>query len=875
MTAWHRPEAQASRPDMRTVFKFSRFAFFPERRLLLADGQPVKLGGRALDLLCVLIEERHKTVSKDELLDRVWPDMHVEEANLPVQVMALRQALGKEAISTVPGRGYRFVLPLTEGETGSGPSNDSTAPGKPWPSRVTWVEPLEPLIGRSAELTALRHLVVERRLVTLLGTAGVGKSRLSQAVGAELRHAFEEGVWWIELAPLTEAERVPDAVAQALGLSLPGLDDPALEVSAPLRDSRLLLVLDNAEHVLAGVRRLLSTLMQRAPQVHVLVTSQAVLHLPCEHRYALSPLSLPERPDLTSCRHSDAVALFTARASAADRGFKLDDGSAKAVADICARLDGIPLALELAAARLPLLGLEGLRQRLDERFQLLTAGSATHLPRHQTLKAALAWSYGLLELDAQRVFRRIGIFVGGFTLETAQQVAADESLGPWQVVEHLATLVDRSLVQAQLGASPRYRLLESARLFAGDELSASGEAEVLRERHARALNAQLSVRRDDHRLWRTPPAPVEVLRAELDNVRAAMDWAATSGDATLAINLAIGASHAFLAAGLNAEYLDRVLPLTARVPTDAPDAQIGRFWSRIALAASRNGHPSGLQAAWQAIRLWRRLGDEGRLYDALTWAIAIAARTGQGESIGALVEEGERIERAHWPAAYRSSFRWAKYRWWQSQGQAMNALACAREQADLLGQAGSWAMHVAWGANIADCEIAMGRPAEAERVARAALQALDELGIDENLVGHVIDALVLALVQLGRAEEALPLARRALRLLAREGDDLRLLEPLALAAAAQGDWHTAARLTGHADAGLAQRGESRWPSTAQRRAELQARLEQVFAPDQLRELMRSGAALSREEIFAVAFDRLTPPSGHQAHLAPSASALAP
>jgi predicted ATPase/DNA-binding winged helix-turn-helix (wHTH) protein len=837
----------------RTTFLFGRFALQPDQRRLLADGEPVRLGSRAFDLLEALVQHRDRVVPKPELLGRVWPGEQVAESSLARQVVALRQVLGREAIASVPGRGYRFVLPL-EGDVPDGPAvTGQGSGGRPAP-RSNLPQGLDPLIGRIAERAALGGLVLAQRLVTLVGAGGVGKTRLAQAVAVELRERFADGVWWLALAPLSDPNRVPDAVAQVLRIALSGHGDTAMVVAERLRDSRVLLVLDNAEHLLTGVRALVAALGQVAPSVHVLVTSQAPLRLPAEQQLRLAPMSLPDDGRVAACRSSDAAMLFAARARAVDPSFALDAATAATVADVCRRLDGIPLAIELAAARLPLLGLAGLRQRLDARFQLLTGGNAAALPRHQTLQAALAWSHGLLPPEPQRVFRRLAVFAGGCTLESAQRIAADAELGLWDVVEHLATLVDHSLVLAEGASAPRYRLLETTRLYALEQLRAAGEEDALRERHARVLDELLTVREEDPKLlWRTPPAAPGVLVAELDNARAALSWAQAAADDALVLRLAVGVSHVFLTAALNAEYLQRVLPLCERVSTDTPTELAGRFWSRVAFAAGRSGDAAGLEAGRRAIAVWRALGDEGRLYDALTWTIAIGARNGQVGQTQVLIEEGERIERASWPAALRSSFRWAKHRWLQLQGRAAEALVCAREQAELLAQAGHWAMHVAWDANVADCEMSLGRLAEAHTHARAALQALDALDVDENIVGHVMDSMVVALVLLDRGDEALPVARRAYRLLAREGDDLRLLEPLARAAGARGRGSVAARLIGHVDAAMAQSGETRWPAVAQRRAQLQAQLDHALPAIEQRELMRAGAAMARDAVFALAF----------------------
>lgn len=836
------------------MYRFGPFALsIPERRLL-HHGTTVKLGGRAFDLLAMLVERRGQVVPKSELLDRVWPGVDVGEANLPVQVLTLRQILGREAIATVPGRGYAFVGELIgdegTGEVGAG-QFASVAPA-PYSARVP--RPMTPLIGRVAELWAVCARIRKHRIVSLLGMAGVGKTRLAIEAAGSLESQFADGIWWVELSALTSDDLVSTAVAQAIRLPLAPGPDAEQTLGQRLRHSQALLVLDNAEHVLDGVRALVAAVHAEAPQVHLLITSQAALGLSAEHRQPLPPMSTPGDASLAACERSEAVALFAARAAAVAPGFALSEATSDAVAEVCCRLDGIPLAIELAVARLPLLGLQGLRQRLNERFELLSGTSADSPCRHRSLYAAMAWSHDLLPDEARRVFRRCGIFAGSFTLEAAQRVACDDGIGRWDVVEHLATLVDRALVQADAGELPRYRMLETARLFALDALRGSQELDTLAERHARALSEQLTVTRWGVRLWRTTPAPAEALGAELDNVRAALAWARACSDDSLALSLAAGASHVYLAASLNAEYLDAVLPFLDRVTPGTPKMLAADLYSRIADAAGVNAHIAGLDAGLRAVALWREIGDVGRLYDALTWTVAIGARHPERVDVRPYIEEGERIENPDWPGPLRSSFRWAKHRWWQSRGRPLEALVCAREQAALLAQTGCWAMHVAWGANVADCETSLGRPAEAAAHARQALQALEAMGIDDNIVGHVMDALVVALVELGEVDEALRVARRARRLLEREGDELRLIEPLAQAAGVRGDWALAARLAGHADAGIVSRREQRWPSAQARWSRLQARLAEHLPSFRLRELAREGAAMSRDEAFGLVLD---------------------
>jgi len=832
--------------------QFDRFRLLPARRLLLANDQPVKLGSRAFDLLCALVQQRDRTVSKQELLDAVWPDQVVEEANLAVQVMALRKILGPGAIATLAGRGYRFAWPATE-------RLDEQAvrmQARRLPTNLP--ERLEVLFGRAPEYTALQLMLGTGEQVTLVGSGGVGKTRLAQHVAHSLLNRFAEGVWWVELAALSDSALVAGAVARVLQTTATAERTAEAAVATRLGNGPTLLVLDNAEHVLDGVASLVTLLRQQAPQATLLVTSQEPLRTRGEQVMRLNPLSLPVGESLRSAELSGAVALFTARAQAVHAVFRLDQDTRAAVVDICRKLDGIALALELAAARLPLLGLDGVRQRLDERFQVLTQHDRASLPRHRTLRATLNWSHGLLVPVEQDLLRRLAAFVGGFTLDAAQHVAQDLQTGSSSVLHLLGSLVDKSLVVSEGAPSPRYRLLETTRLYGLEQLRAAGELALAQERHARAMDDLLKVTRPDARRWRTPPAPQAVLGAEVDNARAALDWAVGCNDDGLVISLAAGCSHVFLAASLNAEYLDRVLPLRARLASAHDPAAAGLFWARIALASSRNAHPAGLEAALNAASIYRALGDTERLYDALTWAIAIGARQGPERPLQALVDEALALEQADWPPAARSSLQWAIHRWLQLQGLPRQALRCAEAQAELLAQDGSWITHVAWGANVADCELAMGNTQRAERLARAALDALEEQGVDENIVGHVMDVLMISLTLQGRQQEAVAVGRRARRLLDREGDDLRLLDTLAMNATSGARWVAAAQVAGHADAGVVQRGESRWPAGQARRAQLQARLVAALSPADLQACLKRGAGISRAQAFMLAFGDMEP-----------------
>ena len=502
-------------------YRFHHYQLLPAQRQLLNGEHSVKLGSRAFDMLVALVERRDRVVPKHELMDLVWPKLVVEDNNLQVQVMALRKLLGHGAIATIPGRGYRFTLPV-----------DGEVPAAP-PDRERGAAPCAALIGREDELRVLQSLLLAHPLVTVSGAGGIGKTRLAQAATRGLQSP--QDLAWVDLVGLNDAATLPAAVAQALGIDLTGAADARATLAAALSGRTALLVLDNAEHLLDAVAAFVGTLRDQASTLRVLVTSQEVLRLADEQVFRPGPLALPMADDLLSVRASAAVALFVARARQVDRCFELGEHNRAAVAEVCRRLDGIPLAIELAAARVALLGVEGVRARLDERFELLTAGARAAMRRHQTLRAALEWSHGLLTPSEQRVLRRVGVLAGGFTLDAAQEAAKDEAEGEdqaealdgWDVLERLGGLVDKSLVVAE-GAEgdplPRYRLLETTRMFALERLAEAGETEATLLRHARCFTA-LAERCDaEIHAQGQGAAALARLDPERDNLLHALRW---------------------------------------------------------------------------------------------------------------------------------------------------------------------------------------------------------------------------------------------------------------------------------------------------------------------------------------------------------------
>ena len=507
----------------------------PGQRQVLVNQRPVPLGARAFDVLTVLLENQHRLVTKDELLDSVWPGQAVIEHNLAVQVSALRGLLGRECIATVPGRGYRFVA----GQPGG--VEPAAAPASP-PDRAprTNLPPLpESLVGRATDASLLATLVGQNRLVTVTGAGGVGKTQLAQQLLHAQRGDYPDGVAWVELAGVADGAQVAGTIARALDLQLGG-GDAGRALTGALAPLVMLIGLDNAEHVVDEVARLVTAILVADPGVRLIVTSQVPLNVAHENVMRLEPLALP---DLTLTRtEAEGVAsveLFVRRSRARQRDFVLNDGNVSAVIEICRRLDGLPLAIELAAARVPLLGVAGIVQGLDERLQLLADTRRRAPPRQRTLRAALEWSVSLLDVAERGVLRRLSVFAGGFPLDMAQQVAADPAGGvdEWAVLDVLGSLVERSLVVALWGEPPRYRLLESTRALALEQLDAAGETALVNDRHLDAVLTRLGSGYEDRYSGRRPFDLVGVwLEPDFDNARSAMRWAlATRPQAAVAL----------------------------------------------------------------------------------------------------------------------------------------------------------------------------------------------------------------------------------------------------------------------------------------------------------------------------------------------------
>ena len=445
---------------------------------------------------------------------------------------------------------------------------------------------LTSFVGRERELAAVQQLLLVERLVTLTGAGGIGKTRLALQAAADLVDQFPDGVWLVDLAPLADPMLVPQAIATAVGVREQP-EHPLLQTLEDfLRSRHLLLVLDNCEHLVAACAALADRLLRACPRLRILATSREPLGIAGETAWRVPPLTSPDPehlPSLASLAQYEAVRLLLDRADLAAPSLALTQRNAAAVAQVCQQLDGLPLALELAAARVKVLSFEQLAARLGDRFRLLTGGSRSALPRQQTLRALVDWSYDLLTAPEQVLFRRLAVFAGGCTLEATEAVCAGDGIEPGEVLEHLARLVDKSLVVAEPSAAGevRYRLPETIRQYSSDKLAQAGEGATLRGRH-RDWCLALAERTGQEVL---DPQRLMSLEREYDNLRSALRWSVDSGEAEAGLRLATSLCDFWQVRGYSSEgcaWLAELLALPAAATATTARARALEWAGRLA-----------------------------------------------------------------------------------------------------------------------------------------------------------------------------------------------------------------------------------------------------------------------------------------------------
>ncbi|MBY4617237.1 ATP-binding protein [Rhizobium redzepovicii] len=624
----------------RNLFEFSGWELDLGKRELRALGAPVPLGSRAFDILEVLATASGEAVTKDDLMRRVWPGLVVEDNTIQVHISAIRKALGKDRdlLKTISGRGYRLI-----GQWKSDPpsaASQITTTGMP--SRESRPvsnipAPASELVGRESALRRLLTLTSAYRVVTLTGPGGIGKTMLASELGRRLLPQLGSDAFFVELVSLREPELVPTTVAQAVDLKLQGDQITAEVVARAIGERRVLLLIDNCEHVIDAAAAMIDTILRICPHVTVIATSRESLRIEGEFAYRVPPLEVPDSGEVVSAAEHSAIDLFVARTRALQWDFEPDQQKLSTIADICRHLDGIPLAIELAAARAATLGLQQIAGRLDDRFVLLTGGRRTALPRHQTLRAALDWSYQLLPESERQLLCRLAAFPGGFTLDAAVAVSGE---GDAETTLAISNLVSKSLITFDGSETvPRWRLLETVRVYSLEKL---GDGEDFRRtmcrmaKHFLKLFQPFSGRR-------TLSAAIENIthyRREIDNLRAALRWALSEGGkGGLGAKLAATSSDFWTAISLVSEAGDWAERALDRLGEEKGSRieMVLRCALGYALIYTQGMNPRGKEVLIGALHLARSLNDpdylqrvtcalwlfsarSARLDDALTFA---------------------------------------------------------------------------------------------------------------------------------------------------------------------------------------------------------------------------------------------------------------
>jgi predicted ATPase/DNA-binding winged helix-turn-helix (wHTH) protein len=789
------------------LIRVGSFELYPSERLLKVAGKPVELGSRAFDVLLVLVEHHGRLVTKATLLERVWPRLVVDENNIPTQIASLRRALGVGAIRTVQGFGYRLDLDVSGESKGQPPIESPSAQAPRFTiQRRAWPNRFGALVGRHDDLRNVQDALARSCLVTIVGIAGVGKTRLAQEVLATEAEKPGAAVAWVSLASLDHIDRVPSAIAVALGISLPDGVDEFAALHHAIENAPLLLILDCAEHLSDSLVMPLTELILQTRGVRVLVTSQAPLGIAGELVYRLAALPVPSATlSPEDAKEYAAIEFFAQRAAAADRNFALSAANTSLVASICRRLDGIPLALELAAARAPALGLAALLTRLDDRFRLLKVAGRPADLRHGTLHAAFDWSYSLLAPNEQRVFNRLGTFAGSFSLTTAAACVAEGDIDTSEAMDLIGRLVDRSLVTALTVDPPRYALLETARYYALERLNADDELETARGRMAATILRLLDTAYEeywslDEEIW------LHRYEHELENVRAAMEWA-TLNDRELAVALFGSAWPLLVETDLHAEARTRYLQVLTLLSDTLPKGRIGRFWEAIATYDSARQCDRARYAAELAAAMHGATGDTRSHYYALmqlasNWRV-------DSDAARATFHTARHLEEPAWPARLLAFGALTAGGLLMSAGQFAEARA-AYQRAVKFALTMSERQALIASVNLVELDIACGNTASALQLGRPLALSLQHLGRRETLfelLSHMFSALLMA----GETQEARATGKElydlALRL---DASKLYMvLDAMALLACEAGNPEVAARIIVCADAAHEAHGQTR------------------------------------------------------------------
>jgi predicted ATPase len=793
--------------------------------------------------ICVSKVVRDQVVDKLSFAFENLGAQHLKNIARPLEVYRVREAPGSSATLSAP------TFPGAEPFHGLSPGG-----------RV--------LLGRDEDLRALQALISSCRLVTIVGSAGIGKTRLAEAAAHEQSDLHEGEVCWIDLSGVEDAFRLVSAVGARLDIALKPDRDARAQVIGSLRTRRLLLGLDNCEPVLDAVADFVGEAMEACPNVRWVLTSQQPLKLPDEQIYRLGPLAVPAPG--TSAKEAlgfGAVALLARQIAAADRRVAITDANVDVAIDLCAKLDGIPLAIEMAAARVPALGLDRVRALIGEHLHFLSARHRTPLARHQTLHAALDWSHSLLSPAEQMVLRRLGVFGGGFTIEAAQAVcagtgpgAATGAVDEWGVIDAIEGLIAKSMVQTQPSTGtgePRYWLLETTRLYALEQLAAAGEEREVRSLHARAMAAFAERAFADH--WTQPDtACIARMRPEIDNWTKALDWAIAQSDAESAAEI-VGCTWPLFRM-LDRQYeaqawMNAAEPLLRR----ATGLRAARGLAAVVYVFSHRVGPTNIAAAREAVERYRQLDDARGLYFALcglAFAGSLYSEPGSADAqdAAAALAEFDRLERPDWPARLRC---WGVIaRTTAEHADPAARIKHLRAMYELACSVGATERALTAQSNMLGTLHALGRIDEFVDLSR---RIVDDNVLAGERLGNVLLGLATTLAAQGSAEEARKYASEGLRVMQRCNEAFEAFAELASLALAERRDDDAARIAGYAESIRVREGIER-ASQARIASGIATELDARIGAARRTTLMSEGARLAGSQATALAL-RIAPAVG--------------
>ncbi|MEJ0048751.1 MAG: winged helix-turn-helix domain-containing protein [Rhodospirillales bacterium] len=845
---------------MMEFLAFDRFTIDRAGRRLYADGAPVPVSSPGLRVLLALVESQGALLSKEELLTRVWGRTPVTENALQVQIVALRKLVGDQFILTTRGVGYRFVGQVRASakparrQTGRAAKQAARQDHPDASPRNGKMPVATGLVGRDTLLHEVVELLERSRFVTLTGPGGVGKTSLAHALASVAGEKFPDGVWFVELAAQRDQAAVVDTVKATLNIEGSFDAQPLADLLARVQPKRALLVLDNCEHLLPAVAQLAEALFVAAPDLAIVATSRQKLSCAGEHVFDIPALAVPDRDvgSVRQARRSPAFQLFVDRIVALDPKFVVGDDQVQTAVQICRGLDGLPLALEIAAGWASVLGLEALAAKLDAAPMAWKHTRVTAPARHHDLRATMAWSHDLLSSTEQMVLRRVAVFAHAFTLGMAEPVVCDDTLPEDSVFTHLASLVQKSMLAfAGDARPPTYRLLETTRAFALEKLRAAGEEDIVRARHAQSLLGVLSAAETE---WDTTSGTAWLARYAplIAEVRGALDWAiGKRGDPGMGIAIAGASWPLWRELSLRVEGAQRLDAAIRELRPGTPPALEAQLRHGLGVMYVDSRWDIARAEFEHAARLFRQIDDRRRLGRALDHLAAAlfyleevdAAELASREACALGEEVGSQRALA---GAYGLQMAIELFR-----GRYDSAREAGRRATRLFEAAGAERSVLTMQSNMVELALASDDVATAIAEGRALASRLRATP-HMRLLCSVLAILVAALVRAGELHDSLHAALEAAPLLRGNRQLFLLFDHLALRCALAGRAEDAAMLAGYADQGYKDRGWPRQQIEQFSADRLQPLLRQALSDHDVARLAKDGASLTEPNAWAIA-----------------------